>query len=259
MTREDPAKRSVWLRFAPLAAIIAGLGLAYGLGVHRYLSLQTLRAQADALDAFVAQNLGAAVLIYMAAYAAAVAFSIPGALFLTLTGGFLFGVWLGGGATVIAATLGACAIFLAAKTAFGDVLRARAGGFVERLEKGFQENAFNYLLTLRLFPGAPFFIVNLVPAFLGVKLRDFFFATLLGIVPGTLVYAAVGAGLRAAFAAGTDIDPVAAAKDLLFRADIIGPIAGLIVLALLPVVAKALRRKGEDLALKRPERDRASP
>ena len=237
-----PAKRPAWLRFAPLAVIAAGLAAAYAAGLHRYLSLDTLRTQAEALDAAVAQNLPLAVLVYMALYAAAVAFSIPGALFLTLSGGYLFGIWLGGGATVIAATFGACAIFLAAKTAFGDALRARAGGFIEKLEKGFQENAFNYLLTLRLFPGAPFFIVNLVPAFLGVKLRDFFLATLIGIIPGTLVYSAVGNGLRAAFAAGTDVDPVAAARDLLFRPEIIGPIVGLIALALLPVLAKAFRR-----------------
>jgi uncharacterized membrane protein YdjX (TVP38/TMEM64 family) len=232
-----------WLRFLPVVVIVGGLGLAYALGLHRHLSLETLRTQSAAMDAFVAQNLPLALLIYMAAYTAAVAFSIPGALFLTLSGGFLFGVWIGGPATVIAATLGATLIFLAAKTAFGDALRARAGGFIAKLEKGFQENAFNYLLTLRLFPGAPFFIVNLVPAFLGVKLRDYFFATLLGIIPGTMVYSAVGAGLRAAFAAGTDVDPVAAARALLFQPIIIGPIIGLIALALLPVIAKAFGRK----------------
>jgi uncharacterized membrane protein YdjX (TVP38/TMEM64 family) len=242
MTTQTPARRPAWLRFAPLLLILAGLGLAYALGLHRYLSLDTLRTRADALDAFVDQNRLLAILAYMAIYAAAVAFSAPGALFLTLSGGYLFGVWLGGGATVIAATLGACAIFLAAKTAFGGALRARAGGFIQKLEKGFQENAFNYLLTLRLFPGAPFFIVNLVPAFLGMKLRDFFLATLIGIIPGTLVYSAVGNGLRAAFAAGTDVDPVAAARELLFRPEIISPIMGLIALALLPVVAKAFRR-----------------
>ncbi|MFZ4121104.1 MAG: TVP38/TMEM64 family protein [Caulobacterales bacterium] len=235
--------QSPWLRFLPVVVIAGGLGLAYALGLHRHLSLETLRTQSAAMDAFVAQNLPLALLIYMAAYTAAVAFSIPGALFLTLSGGFLFGVWIGGPATVIAATLGATLIFLAAKTAFGDALRARAGGFIAKLEKGFQENAFNYLLTLRLFPGAPFFIVNLVPAFLGVKLRDYFFATLLGIIPGTMVYSAVGAGLRAAFAAGTDVDPVAAARALLFQPIIIGPIIGLIALALLPVIAKSFGRK----------------
>ncbi|MBL8549780.1 MAG: TVP38/TMEM64 family protein [Hyphomonadaceae bacterium] len=232
-----------WRRWAPIVAIGAALAAAYAMGVHRYVSLERLQAERANLEAFVAANFFAALLLYMLVYAAAVLISLPGALFLTLSGGFLFGPWIGGAATVIAATLGATGVFLAARTAFGDALRARAGGWLDKLERGFRDNAFNYLLALRLFPGAPFFIVNLAPAFLGVKLRDFFFATLIGIIPGTLVYASVGNGLRAAFDAGGEANPAAAARSLILSPSILLPIAGLILLALLPVALKIARGK----------------
>ncbi|MBI1186746.1 MAG: TVP38/TMEM64 family protein [Alphaproteobacteria bacterium] len=237
------AKPSPFVRFAPLLLLAAALATAFALGLHREVSLEALRDRQTELEAFVAANLPAAIGLYVLAYALSVAISFPIASVLTLAGGFLFGPWLGGAATVIAATLGATAIFLAARTAVGDALRARAGGWLEKLERGFRENAFNYLLALRLFPGAPFFIVNLVPAFFGVKLRDFVLATFIGIIPGTFVYASVGNGLRAAFEAGVSADPAAQGRALLFSPEIILPIAGLIVLALLPIAAKAFRRK----------------
>jgi len=236
-----PQKRSP-ARFAPILVIVAALALAFAFRLHERLSLETLREQGAALQAFVNANFVAAIALYALLYIAVVATSIPVGTALTLAGGFLLGTWLGGGVTVISATLGATIVFLAARSAFGDVLRERAGPWLKRFEAGFRDNAFNYLLALRLFPAAPFFVVNLAPAFLNVKLRDFFFATLIGIIPGTLVYASVGAGLRAAFEAGTDVDPVAAARDLFFSPGIIGPVIGLIALSLLPVIAKALRR-----------------
>ncbi|NWG54153.1 MAG: TVP38/TMEM64 family protein [Hydrogenophilaceae bacterium] len=240
------AKPSPLLRFAPLILIAAALGAAFALGLHRQVSLEALRERQAELEAFVAANLAAALGLYILFYALAVAISFPVASVLTLAGGFLFGPWVGGAATVIAATIGATLLFLAARTAIGDSLRARAGGWLDKLERGFRENAFNYLLALRLFPGAPFFIVNLVPAFFGVKLRDFVLATFIGIIPGTLVYASVGNGLRAAFEAGVSADPAAQGRALLFSPEIILPIAGLILLSLLPIVAKAFRKRAPE-------------
>ncbi len=241
------APRRSLVRFAPILAILGLLALAFALGLHKQLSLQALRDNSAAMQAFVADNFIAALALYALVYTLAVAISLPGALFLSLTGGFLFGTWAGGATTWLSATLGATIVFLAARSAFGDVLRERAGPWLQRFETGFRDNAFNYLLALRLFPGAPFFVVNLAPAFLGVKLRDFVLATLVGIIPGTFVYASVGAGLRAAFEAGTDVDPAAAARALFFSPAIIGPVLGLIALSLLPVIAKAMRRKPADV------------
>jgi uncharacterized membrane protein YdjX (TVP38/TMEM64 family) len=243
----SPARKS-WARFAPILLVAAAFTLALVFRVHERLSLDALYAQSSALDAFVARNYILAIAAFMAIYGLAVASSIPGASFLTLSGGFLFGTWIGGGAAWIAATIGATLIFLAARTAFGDALRARASGWLNRLGDGLRKNAFNYLLILRLTPVAPFFIVNLAPAFFNVKLRDYVLATLIGMIPGAFVYASVGAGLRAALATGATANPNEAARAILLSPSVFGPIAALIALALLPVIIKALRSKRSESA-----------
>ncbi len=240
MTPPPPIKKSL-ARFVPILLVAAGFALAISFRVHERLSLDALYAQTAALDAFVARNYLAGLGVFMLIYGAAVASSIPGASFLTLSGGFLFGTWAGGAAAWIAATIGATLIFLAARTAFGDALRARAGGWLTRLGDGFRENAFNYLLVLRLTPIAPFFVVNLAPAFFNVKLRDYVLASLIGMIPGAFVYASVGAGLRAALATGAAANPSEAARAILLSPTVFGPILALIALALLPVALKALR------------------
>jgi uncharacterized membrane protein YdjX (TVP38/TMEM64 family) len=180
------------------------------------------------------------VVVYMLAYVAVVALSLPGATIMTLAGGFLFGLLAGTLMTVIAATTGATLLFLIAKAGFGDALHARITGTGEgrlkRIEAGLRENAFNYLLLLRLVPAFPFFLVNLAPAFLGVKLRTFLAATLLGIIPGTAVYTWIGANLGQVFARGETPD-----LGLIFDPVVLGPILGLAALAILPVIVKRLR------------------
>ncbi|MEZ5995567.1 MAG: TVP38/TMEM64 family protein [Hyphomonadaceae bacterium] len=240
---QPPPRKRTWARFLPIAAVAAAFALAIGFRLHERLSLDALYAQSSALDVFVAQNYLAAVALFMVIYGMAVASSIPGASFLTLSGGFLFGTWIGGASAWIAATIGATLIFLAARTAFGDILRARAKGWLERLGEGFRRNAFNYLLVLRLTPIAPFFVVNLAPAFFNVKLRDYLLATLIGMIPGAFVYASVGAGLRAALTTGAAADPGEAARAILLSPAVFGPILGLIALALLPLLIRALRGK----------------
>ena len=237
-----PPPNKTLARFLPLALVALAFTLALVFRVHERFSLDALYAQSSTLDAFVAQNFIAAVALFILIYGLAVASSIPGASFLTLSGGFLFGTWIGGAAAWIAATIGATLIFLAARTALGDALRARAGGWLERLGDGFRENAFNYVLVLRLTPIAPFFVVNLAPAFFNVKLRDYVLATLLGMIPGAFVYASVGAGLKAALATGASANPTEAARAILTSPAVLGPILALVLLALLPVAIKALRR-----------------
>ncbi len=240
----NPPRKNPW-RFLPIALIAAGLALALVFRVHEWVSLETLHAQGQALDRFVAANLGAALAIYILIYIAAVTISLPGASVLTLSGGFLFGAWLGGAAAWLGASIGATLIFLAARTAFGDALRARAGSWLEKLRDGFRDNAFSYLLVLRLTPVAPFFIVNVAPAFFNVKLRDYVLATMLGMIPGVFVYAAVGAGLHAALATGAHADPSEAARAIFLQPAVYGPIIALIALAFVPIVVRALRRRPE--------------
>jgi uncharacterized membrane protein YdjX (TVP38/TMEM64 family) len=223
-------------RFLPLAILALAIAVALASGLPDYLSFEQLQQNRTRLLDFVDRHALLAPLLFMAVYAAVVALSIPGGAVLTITGGFLFGVALGTLYVVIAATLGASLIFLAAKTALGDSLRARAGPSLRRMEDGFRENALNYLLFLRLIPLFPFWLVNLVPAFLGVRLSTYVVATFLGIIPGTLVYASVGNGLGAVFDAGQSPD-----LGIIFRPAVILPILGLAVLAILPVAYRKIR------------------
>jgi len=119
-----------------------------------------------------------------------------------------------------------------------EVLRRRAGPWISRLEAGFQENALSYLLVLRLVPLFPFWLVNLVPAFLGVPLTTYVLGTFVGIIPGSFVYASVGNGLGSVFDAGGAPD-----LTIIFEPEILLPIIGLSLLALIPVAYKKLKGK----------------
>lgn len=225
-----------WWRFLPIVAIAGGLALAYALGVQRYLSIGYLAEIRLMLKDYVAVHLLLAGLGFVALYAVATAFVFPAPAILTIAGGFLFGWWLGGALTVIGATIGGSALFLAARTAFGDLLRRRTGGAIERFASGFRRDAFSYLLVLRLTPVLPFAAVNIVPAFFDISLRSFALATFIGIIPGAMVYAFLGSGLGSALkAAGTASD--------LSVADLVTPqitiaLVGLAALSVLGLILK---------------------
>ncbi|HYE50235.1 MAG TPA: TVP38/TMEM64 family protein [Azospirillaceae bacterium] len=229
-----------WTRFLPLAVLAAGLAAFFALGLHEYLSWETLRRHRHELLAAVEAAPLRAALVFVAVYTAATAFSIPGAAFLSVGGGFLFGTAAGGALAVTGATLGAACVFLAARTAVGDYLQRRLGGTFRRLEDGFRENAFSYMLFLRLMPVFPFWFVNLAPAFLGVPLRTFVAGTFLGIIPGGLVYASVGSGLGHVLDAGGTPD-----LGLVARPEVLLPIAGLALLSLVPVVYRRFKSRAD--------------
>jgi uncharacterized membrane protein YdjX (TVP38/TMEM64 family) len=194
----EPAGPPLMLRAAPLLVLAAGLVLAYGLGWHRYVTLGWLADQREMLLDMVAHYPLRSGSLFFLVYAAVVALSVPAASVLTIFAGFLFG-WLAGGViVVIAATAGSCLLFAGARTVFGDVLRRRAGPFLNRFSAGFSRNAFSYLLVLRLAPVFPFFVVNIAPAFFAVSLRTFALATVVGIIPGTFVFTWLGCGFEEA-------------------------------------------------------------
>jgi uncharacterized membrane protein YdjX (TVP38/TMEM64 family) len=227
-------------RFGPIAAIAALLVLALSMGWQKYLSFDVLAQQSGALKALVADKPLLVIGAFMGIYILATAISMPGAIWLTIGGGFLFGPFLGTALSASSATIGATILFLAAQSALGGGLRARAGGFIDRLEKGFQDNQFSYLLTLRLLPIAPFFGVNLAAAFLGVRLRTFIIATAIGILPGGFVYAWLGSGIEHVIASGSKPD-----LKIIFAPQVIGPLMGLAALALLPTVWKFVSQRGK--------------
>ena len=225
-------------RLLPVAVLVLGLIAFFVFDLDDYLSFEALSENREALLELV-ENYGVvAALVYMFIYAVAIAFSLPGGAVLTITGGFLFGSFVGTLCVVIAATAGATALFLIAKTSFGDALRAKAGPALQKMQEGFQEGALSYLLVLRLVPLFPFFLVNLVPAFLGVSLRVYVLGTFIGIIPGTFVFATVGAGLGSVFDQGGTFSAAG-----ILTPQIITALVGLAVLALIPVVYKKIRAR----------------
>jgi uncharacterized membrane protein YdjX (TVP38/TMEM64 family) len=231
-----------WKRTLPLFVLLLGTVLFFVFDLNAYFSFDALRIHNDMLLAFVHDHIVFALLMYFVMYIVVVACSLPGGLVMTVLGGYLFGLVVGGISTVIGATIGATLIFLAAKTALGDPLRAKAGPAMAKMEAGIKKDAFNYLLVLRLIPLFPFFLVNLAPAFLGVGLRTFTIATFIGIIPGTFVFTSVGSGLNVLLESGQE-----PSAKLLLEPAILLPLIGLAILALVPVIYRHYQaRKAND-------------
>jgi uncharacterized membrane protein YdjX (TVP38/TMEM64 family) len=226
----------VWLVLAVLA-LVAGAGIS---GLDRYLSIDVLRGNHRELMAFVQANQWVAAALYVATYASVVAFSLPGALFITLTGGFLFGAFAGMLLTVLGATVGATIVFQLARTAFSLGSLARFGPRVQLIANNLRENAWSYLLVLRLVPLVPFVLVNLIPAFVGVRTTTFVVTTFFGIMPGTTVYSLAGAGLGTALEGNEPISFIS-----ILSTEVLLGLVGLAALALAAIPLKKWLLKGE--------------
>ena len=226
------SRAPLWQRLWPVYLIAGGLLAGWRLGLFDYLSLQTLREQHEALRSFVEGNLLIAVAAYVIIYALSTLFMVPGALWITIAGGFLFGLAGGSAATVVGATLGASLLFLAARTAFGGMLRERAGPFLRKMEAGFHENPRSYMFALRFLPIVPFPVANIAPALLGARYPDYALTTAIGIIPGVVAYTWIGAGLGATFEAGKNPDIGAVAGNL------VPAFAALAIVSLMPVIWK---------------------
>jgi len=233
-----PSKRGIGKWSLP-AILLCGLAGFFATGLHQLISWETVARHYAEISHFIEQNRTASYLGFVLFYTAVVAFSLPIASLLTLAAGALLG-WPAIGLIVVAATAGASLLFIAARGLFRDVLRARAGPFFARLEAGFTKNAFGYLLFLRLMPAAPFWAVNILPAFSGMRLAPFIGATAIGIIPGTSVYVAVGRGFDHLLAQGKTPNLA-----VLNTPHIWLPLAGLALLALLPTVYRQIRPTGK--------------
>lgn len=236
---EDAEPASALRRYAPMMIILAALGLFFGLGGQQYVSFEALREHRQTLSDLARAWPVLAPLGLTLIYALLVSISFPGAGYLTIFSGFMFGLWVGALAAWAGAVIGATLIFLAARTAFGDVLEKKAGPLLAKFRDGFQgENAFNYLFALRLAPVFPFWLLNIAPAFVGMKLRTYTLATALGIIPGTFVYTWIGAGAGAVLDRGENLS-----FDIVTQPIILGPVLGLIALSLLPTLIKRLKAR----------------
>ena len=233
-------EKSILQRKLPII-VVALAALMGAFFLRDYLSFEALQENREALIAFRDANYLAAVLVFIGVYIAIVGFSLPGAAIATLTGGFLFATFPGALYNVIGATIGATAIFTAARIGFGDKLADKmetGSGLVKKIKDGIDENQWSVLFLIRLVPAVPFFVANLVPALVDVSYRRFVISTFIGIIPGSVVYTSVGAGLGEVFERGETPN-----LGIIFEPHILLPILGLCALAALPIILKAVRGK----------------
>lgn len=223
-------------KYLPIALLAIGLLLAILFDVHKLLSFEVIGENYSLIKTYIEEQFFLSLVIFAVSYALIVAFSIPGASALSLMYGALLGTLVSGMLIVIAATVGASMIFLAARYAFADTLKERAGPWLSKMQDGFNENAVSYLLFLRLVPAFPFFVVNIVPAFMGVSLRTYVITTIFGIMPGTFVFASIGNGIGYVLEQGKTPD-----LSILSSPEILLPLAALGMLSLIPIVYKKLK------------------
>jgi len=224
-------QKSLVKRLLPLGVIAAALTAFFALGGPEYINLESLKNNREALAGFVNDNFLIAFVGFIALYAILVGISFPGAGFLSIFGGFLFGTFTAVFGIVLGATIGACIIFLVARNAIGGNLAEKMGPYMKKFEKGLNKNELSYLFLLRLVPIFPFFVVNVVPALFNVKFRNYALSTMFGIIPGSLVYASIGDGASAIFEQGGDLK----LTGVMTEPRVLFPIIGLAVLAMIPI------------------------
>ena len=234
---EMDQKKMKLRRLIPVAILLLLMLAVYLLGLHELFTYESLKEHRDTLKGLVHRHPYLAPFIYIVVYAFSTSLSIPGGTLLSIFGGFLFPQPYSTLFVVIGATIGATAIFSVARTLIGEGLREKAGPRLQKMRKGFQENAANYLLFLRLVPLFPFWLVNLAPAFFGVSLVTFIWTTVVGIIPGAFVLTQAGVGLDAIFASGE-----AFTINTIFNNQIKIALAALGFFALLPVLIKKMRK-----------------
>jgi uncharacterized membrane protein YdjX (TVP38/TMEM64 family) len=255
-SRASPDRAAGWLRrWLPAAILLLLIAAGYALGLHRHLSLTALAENRDMLRQWVEGNLVLALGTYMLIYVAVVALSIPGASILSIAGGFLFGWAVSVPATVVAAVLGAAAVFQIVKTSLGAALAERAGPMMQKLAQGFAQNAFSLLLFLRLMPVFPFWAVNAVAGLSRMPMRTFITATAIGIIPASFAFALLGAGLDRAIDAEfaryrqcLDTEGAASCSFSIEASTLLTPelwlgLTGLGLVALIPLAVRLSRRR----------------
>ena len=236
----NPKQKFSFSRFVPLLIILVAIMSFFYFHLFDYLSFKSLQAKHQLLLQWMQTHYSLAVLIYCLVYTVLVTISVPGASILTMAGGYFFGLLAGTVYVVVSATIGATLLFLAVKTPLGSVLSTNTSSWINRFERGFQKNAFNYLLFLRLVPLFPFWVINIIPALLNIPLMTFVVTTFFGIIPGSLIYVWLG----------TDLQTILQTKkplhaDIIFTPNFLLPLIALGILALAPILYKKIRGSKE--------------
>ena len=233
---DSSRKKFSFGRWVPLFIVLCVIAVIIYFKLYQYVTFAKIQQHYKAIETWRDVNYFSSVFIFVVIYVVSVSLSLPGASLLTMLSGFLFGPIWGTLYVVVGATIGATSLFLVVNMSLGEWVARKAKGWVLKMEHGFQENAFNYLLFLRLVPVFPFWVVNIVSALLNVTLKTFFFATMIGIIPGAFVYVLVGDGLGAVLEQNKVPD-----LGIIFQANILLPLLALALLSLAPMVFKKMR------------------
>ena len=212
-------------------------------GYFSFINLHHIGTNYLVIENYINRNFYIACSIFILLYVLAVILVMPGAWLLTFSGGFFFGWVIGSILTILGATTGACILFIFSKTIFAKYLNKKINknkGLIFTFERNIKENAFFYLLFMRLMPLFPFVFVNVAPALMGVRFFVFFITTFLGIIPATVIYSILGSGANDAFMSGN----IFHIKNLVSYEIIIG-LVGLSFLSLLPVLFKYKKIMGK--------------
>ncbi|RMF15495.1 MAG: TVP38/TMEM64 family protein [Alphaproteobacteria bacterium] len=229
-------------RYLPLLLLLAVVVALSFSDAGAYVNHEWLSENLDRMREFVHAHPLVSLLLLILAYSAGTAVSFPAMAMISVAAGAIYGLWLGTLGVVIGATIGATIVFFIARSSLGVTLRRRAGPWLRRFQAGIRRDEFHFLLALRLVPVVPFWVLNIVPGLVGMRLRNYVWATLLGIIPGSFVYVWVGTGAAHTLRMGGDVSP----RELILQPHVLGPLVGLALLALLPVIVRRLR---PDLAL----------
>jgi uncharacterized membrane protein YdjX (TVP38/TMEM64 family) len=192
ITADTSATSSIMGKIVVALLFLSAIGAFFIFDLKTYLSLDALKANRDNLLVFTQDHYVPAVALFILVYILQTSFSLPGATIVTLAGGFLFGSLWGPLYVNIGATTGATLAFLAARYLFHQWVERKFGNRLGPIQDGFAKNAFSYLLTLRLMPFFPFFLVNLLSGLTRVKVSTYVVATAVGIIPGSVVYTFAG-------------------------------------------------------------------
>ena len=222
--------RRTWPRFVLLALIVAALAVFYSTGLSQYFRWESLRANLDLWQSQVAQNFVAALLVFLVAYTAITALSLPAAAAMTLVAGALFGRVWGTAVVSIASTLGATLAFLGSRYLFRDWVQNRYGDRLRSINEGIERDGAYYLLMLRLVPAVPFFLINLGMGLTPMRVATYVVTSWLGMLLGTFLYVN----------AGTAISTIDSPRDVLSPI-VLGSLAAL---GIIPLVIRKLVRWG---------------
>lgn len=228
------------LKCLPLVAIFSVIFLFFYFELYQYLTLDALKQHHQALISWVEHHYLTAVLLYISMNILVAAAAIPCGIFFTISSGMIFGTFLGAIYTMIGVSIGGVIIFLAVKLAFAEWFKVKAAKWLDKIEYRLEENAFKYVLYLRLIPVLPFSIVNIIAALLNISLPIYFSATILGIIPVTLIYTSLGHNLEELFYLHNHEYLTYAAKPA-----VVLPMVLLFILSMVPTILKKYKARNK--------------